>query len=119
VYDPNGARLISLRTADGTQSRCLALTGLSVNRTYSCAGAGEAVLNGARWLKGSATWHGSVAAYRALMTNHEVGHLLGQMHRGCTRSGRAAPVMMQQSKGLSGCRPNEWPLPYELRAIRF
>jgi hypothetical protein len=119
VYDPNASNLISLRTADGTERRCLQLVGQSVRRLYSCAGAREAVLNGDRWRLGSATLRLSVAQYRALMINHEVGHLLGQQHRGCSGAGRAAPVMMQQSKGLYGCRANEWPLAYELRSIRF
>jgi hypothetical protein len=119
VYDPHGSHLISLRTPDGTEDRCLDLTGQSVHRTYSCAGSGEAVLNSARWLHGSPTLALSVAQYRALMTNHEVGHLLGQRHRMCSGAGRAAPVMMQQSKGLYSCRANEWPLGYEIRSVRF
>ena len=120
VYDVRGPYLIALRTREVTERRCRALTGLSVNEHYSCATAWarEAVLNADRWLYGSPTWPGTVDQYRALLVNHEIGHVLGQGHRGCSGGG-PAPVMMQQSKGMGGCRANEWPLAYEIRSIRF
>lgn len=117
-YDPRGRVRVRVLSADATERRCLALTGKSVNRTYSCAGYNEAVLNADRWTRGSPRWSGTVGRYRALMVNHEVGHVLGQRHRGCARGTGPAPVMMQQSKGLGGCTPNEWPLDYEVRSIR-
>ena len=116
AYHPKGEYLVSLRTAAATEVRCLMLVGLSVRRTYSCAGAREAVLNARRWFTGSPTLKMSVARYRALLVNHEVGHLIGHGHRGCSSTGAKAPVMMQQSKGLAGCRANEWPLGYERAA---
>jgi hypothetical protein len=115
AYAPDGSLLIALRTPEATERRCRQLTGKSVHEYYSCAGANEAVLNADRWFHGSATWPGSVAQYRRLLVNHEVGHTLGQGHRGCPHPGAPAPVMMQQSKGLHGCRANPWPLRYELR----
>ena len=54
------------------------------------------------------------ATYRHMVVNHETGHWLGHGHLGCAGRGRPAPVMMQQSKGLAGCRHNPWPLPSEL-----
>lgn len=113
-YHPDGDYLISLRSAEHTESRCMDLIGLSVHAKWSCASAREAVLNAARWFNGSPTLNLSVGRYRALLVNHEVGHLLGHGHRGCSGAGEKAPVMMQQSKGLSGCRANPWPLPSEL-----
>ena len=44
-----------------------------------------------------------------MVVNHETGHWLGRGHAGCPRPGALAPVMMQQSKGLDGCRLNPWP----------
>lgn len=113
-YDPNGPLLISLRSASGTERRCLQLIGLSVNLTYSCGTSREVVINAARWFGGSPAWPGGVSDYRRMVTNHETGHALGLGHRNCPEDGAPAPVMMQQSKGLTfgghTCVPNPWPL---------
>ena len=121
-YDPDGPLLIGLRTPSSTEKRCMQLIGLSVNHYYSCAGSGEVVLNSDRWFHGSKFWPGPVAVYRQMLVNHEVGHTLGQHHRYCPRDGAKAPVMMQQSKGLTTngytCKPNPWPLGYEKTSLR-
>ena len=121
-YDPAGPLLVGLRTADSTERRCMALIHLSVNRYYSCATRSEVVLNADRWFTGSRSWPGTVSHYRQMLVNHEVGHALGQHHRSCMIDGNRAPVMMQQSKGLSAggntCTPNAWPLAYEKRSLR-
>jgi hypothetical protein len=121
-YDPSGPLLIALRTPASSERRCKQLIGLSVNFYYSCAGYREVVLNSDRWFKGSDYWPGPVAMYRQMLVNHEVGHTLGQRHRTCTRDGAPAPVMMQQSKGLTSngntCKANPWPLAYEERSLR-
>lgn len=86
---------------------------LQTNRRYSCYQAGRAVLNAGRWMKGTAGYRGRLAAYRRYMVNHEVGHGLGRGHSSCPRRGARAPVMLQQTKGLGGCRPGPWPLDLE------
>ncbi|WIX89998.1 DUF3152 domain-containing protein [Amycolatopsis sp. DG1A-15b] len=89
------------------------------------------VVNLARWLRGAHSYDGDLAGYRAYAINHEMGHALGFGHVGCPAPGAAAPVMMQQTFGLSNtylanlnraepgaatkvrpdgavCRPNPW-----------
>jgi len=78
--------------------------------TASCGGGDKAVLTMYRWLSGIPDYAGDRTAYRHYLINHEVGHVLGHGHVYCT-PGRLAPVMMQQTTGLHGCRPNAWPFP--------
>ena len=79
---------------------------------YSCANGGRAVLNLMRWRQGASSYR-FVERYRRYLVNHEVGHLLGHGHQSCPASGARAPVMMQQTKGVSPCRANPWPLSWE------
>ncbi len=84
---------------------------------WSCRAGRYVVINQLRWKYASPSWHGagkSLRDYRNLVVNHETGHWLGHGHLGCPGPGRLAPVMMQQSKGLAGCRHNPWPLASEL-----
>jgi hypothetical protein len=77
---------------------------------FSCYAGGRAVLNAMRWHDGAASYGDDLAAYRIYMVNHEVGHALGHGHRFACGSGGLAPVMIQQTKSLYGCRKNPWPL---------
>ena len=84
---------------------------------WSCRAGRFVVINQTRWKFASPSWNGagkSLRDYRHLVVNHETGHWLGHGHLGCPGPGRLAPVMMQQSKGLFGCRHNPWPLGSEL-----
>ncbi len=79
---------------------------------WSCRVGRYVVINQERWKHASPAWNaadGALRDYRHMVVNHEVGHWLGLGHSGCPGRGRAAPVMMQQSKGLDGCRFNPWP----------
>jgi hypothetical protein len=67
------------------------------------------VLNHRRWMLGAPAYGANVAAYRQYLVNHEVGHFLGHSHVGCPGPGRYAPVMLQQTLRLDGCRSNPWP----------
>lgn len=122
LYDPRGWRRagyafrlvadeqadveVVLASAELTDRLCAPLQTLAI---YSCAQGNRAVLNFARW-HGGAPAYRSLARYRIYMINHEVGHVLGRAHAYCSTPGAAAPVMVQQTKGVAPCRPSPWPL---------
>jgi hypothetical protein len=89
---------------------------------YSCQNGPVVAFNADRWRYATPEWTGDLATYRQMLLNHEMGHLLGMHHPPdpqCQGRGQVAPVMAQQSTELNGCRPNPWPLPYEVdRAAR-
>ena len=87
-----------------------------VGGKYSCQNGPVVALNADRWRTATRKWTGDLATYRRMLVNHEVGHLLGQHHPKvqCPGRGQVAPVMAQQSSELNGCRPNPWPLAWEI-----
>lgn len=99
-----------------SQARYLPSYSRVCSTTYSCRVGRNVIINLDRWRRGSPYFPGTLAQYRAMVLNHETGHWLGQGHATCPGPGRAAPVMQQQSKGLTGCRVNPWPLPREIEA---
>lgn len=74
----------------------------------SCQQGNRVVLNAKRWITGVSYYGDDLTNYRRYMVNHEVGHYLGRGHVQCPGKGRRAPIMMQQTKGLDGCRANPW-----------
>ena len=80
---------------------------------WSCRVGRYVIINQMRWrtrARRGTRPNKPLRAYRHMVVNHETGHWLGHGHLGCGGDGRLAPVMMQQSKGLDGCRHNPWPL---------
>ena len=84
--------------------------------TYSCQNGEIVALNADRWRSATPQWPADLAAYRTMLVNHEVGHLLHLHHPEpqCPGLGLPAPVMAQQSTSLDGCLPHPWPLQWEV-----
>jgi hypothetical protein len=115
-YAPTGAvnLIAKLATPKTTDRLCYPA---DTRGKWSCHAGGAIVINSKRWFDGSPSLDIPVSEYRALVINHETGHALGFGHSGCGGRGSIAPVMMQQSKGLSGCVANPWPLRSELSRL--
>ncbi|MBE7324266.1 DUF3152 domain-containing protein [Nocardioides sp. Y6] len=97
---------ILIATPATTDKLCAPLQTLG---RVSCRNGELVVLNGVRWIRGIPDYRGDLGGYRRYLVNHEVGHALGQSHVSCPGPGMRAPVMMQQTYGLQGCRRNPWP----------
>ncbi|WP_455569723.1 DUF3152 domain-containing protein [Streptomyces venezuelae] len=101
--------VIRIATPDTADALCLK-QGLRTHGELNCETADGVVVNLKRWMLGSPTFAGEPAEYRHLIINHEVGHEIGiRQHMGCPGPGKLAPAMMQQIKGLDGCRSNAFP----------
>ncbi|MFJ7987532.1 DUF3152 domain-containing protein [Streptomyces sp. NPDC096351] len=101
--------VVRIATPDTADALCLR-QGLDTGGELNCETTDGVVVNLRRWMLGSPTFAGEPAEYRHLIINHEVGHEIGmRQHMGCPGPGRLAPAMMQQIKGLDGCRSNAFP----------
>jgi len=111
-----------------SQQTARAICGFKIQFDASCWRSGRTVINIARWERGAVAFQGNVVAYQQYLVNHEVGHGLGFSHKPCTENGALAPIMMQQTWGVSNdylaalgtdnvpadgkvCTPNPWPYP--------
>ncbi|KFI58578.1 DUF3152 domain-containing protein [Bifidobacterium cuniculi] len=86
---------------------------------YSCRVGSDVIINKKRWDNGVEAWlkaGGTLADYRTMVINHEVGHALGHIdnEQTCAGEGQPAPLMQEQSMHLDGCKPNIHPLDSEL-----
>ncbi|WP_300767254.1 DUF3152 domain-containing protein [uncultured Bifidobacterium sp.] len=89
------------------------------SENYSCRVGDEVIINLTRWNHGVDSWldnGGTLARYRRMVIDHEVGHRLGHKDNEttCDAAGNRAPLMQEQSMNLRTCIPNEWPLDDEL-----
>ncbi|MBM0277919.1 DUF3152 domain-containing protein [Micromonospora tarensis] len=106
---------VYLATAS-TAGRMCAAGGVDIRvggRPYtSCRAPGQVIINLDRWRLSVPHFVSAgvpLDVYRTYVVNHEVGHQLGHRHERCPGAGRPAPVMMQQTLFLNGCRANPWP----------
>jgi peptidoglycan hydrolase-like protein with peptidoglycan-binding domain len=84
---------------------------------WSCRVGDRVLINEERWIGGTIGYPLPIDEYQSYVVNHEVGHWLGVDHRDCPGFDQLAPVMMQQSKSLDGCRPTVWPVPEEQQIV--
>jgi 5-hydroxyisourate hydrolase-like protein (transthyretin family) len=104
-----------------SQAKFVPSFGSPCSRYWSCRVGRYVIINQNRWRWGTPYFKkagGSLREYRAMVVNHETGHWFGLGHATCGGAGQPAPVMMQQSKGLHGCKPNSWPLGWEIAKVR-
>jgi hypothetical protein len=78
----------------------------------SCRAVGQVIINLDRWRLSVDHFVEAkipLSLYRQYVVNHETGHELGRRHERCPGQGDVAPVMMQQTLFLNGCKANAWP----------
>jgi uncharacterized protein DUF3152 len=90
--------------------------GYTLQVETSCYNSAEhrAFINVSRWVRGAVAYGADVVDYQHYVVNHETGHALGHGHVKCPKAGSPAPVMMEQTLGVTtpgvgACRPNPWP----------
>lgn len=92
---------------------------LGCSTFYSCRVGRNIIINDDRWRLGSPFLAMNLDDYQHMVVNHETGHWFELDHSDCPLTGQAAPVMMQQSKGvLNGCLPNPWPTSVEKLTVK-
>jgi hypothetical protein len=104
---------VILATPETTDALCAPL---QTRGRLSCRNGDLAVINAWRWANGASAYPDDLGGYRRYVINHEVGHALGWKHTSCPDPGALAPVMVQQTLGLEGCRSNPWPALADLAA---
>lgn len=103
---PSAARRIVLASPKTVDRLCAPL---QTRGKVSCRNGDVVAINAVRWAEGAKSYGNDLSGYRTYVINHEVGHSLGLAHQPCAAHGSPAPVMLQQTLGLEGCRKNPWP----------
>ncbi|MCR3749742.1 DUF3152 domain-containing protein [Lentzea californiensis] len=131
VQRVSGAASVRVRLT--SQQTARTACGFEIPVDVSCRDGNFVFLSAARWIRGAVAFLPDLHTYRTYMVNHEVGHAFGQGHQPCGVAGGPAPVMMQQTFGVSNdeivritggvpqgafipqdgkvCAPNGWPYP--------
>jgi hypothetical protein len=104
--DSDQAELHTYIVTPGTTDRLCAP--LQTRGEVSCQTGDRVVLNAKRWQLSAKSYGTDLVNYRRYLVNHEFGHYIGYGHVNCPGRGQLAPIMLQQTKGLDGCRKNPW-----------
>lgn len=74
-----------------------------------CVAGAKVVLAAVDWKTPAPVWGSDVTGFRRYLVNNAVGRFLDRPKASCTKAGRPAPVMADQTTDLKGCTPNPWP----------
>ncbi|MDX8036267.1 DUF3152 domain-containing protein [Lentzea sp. BCCO 10_0856] len=109
-----GTKTVALQRVEADQKPDFIVTLTSTKTTHTLCGkeipfetscwnpeSKRVIINVARWVRGAMVYGRDLAGYRNYVINHEVGHALGSGHAACPEAGAPAPVMMQQTFGVS------------------
>lgn len=112
IDDPVKADIRIVLATPNTVDRECAKVGLNTFGKLSCWNNANAMVNLYRMNNG-VDHMPDLETYRTYVISHEFGHGLGHGHitTPCADPNQLAPVMMQQSKDLRGCKANGWPFP--------
>lgn len=112
IDDPVKADIRIVLATPKTVDRECAKVGLNTIGKLSCWNNTNAMVNLDRMNNGVEHMP-DLETYRTYVISHEFGHGLGHGHitTPCANPEQLAPVMMQQSKDLHGCKANGWPFP--------
>ena len=113
IDDPVKADIRIVLATPRTVDRECAKAGLNTVGKLSCWNNRNAMVNLDRMNHGIDHMP-DLETYRTYVISHEFGHGLGHGHQTapCKDPNQLAPVMMQQSKDLRGCKANGWPFPH-------
>ncbi|WP_245744169.1 DUF3152 domain-containing protein [Lentzea fradiae] len=109
-----GTKTVALQRVEANQNPDFTIALTSTKTTHTLCGkeipfetscwhpqTKRVIINVARWVRGAMVYSRDLAGYRNYVINHEVGHALGSGHAACPENGAPAPVMMQQTFGVS------------------
>jgi hypothetical protein len=109
-----GTKTVALQRVEADQKPDFIVTLTSTKTTHTICGkeipfetscwdkpSKRVIINVARWVRGAMVYGRDLSGYRTYVINHEVGHALDNGHAACPEAGAPAPVMMQQTFGVS------------------
>jgi hypothetical protein len=95
----------------------IAGVGPECEKQTTCLSGSTLIIAAESWSDAPGGWKGGLAAYRAELINHEVGHWLGFEHASCSQA-TAKPILEAPTVILGGCSPQWYQLPAETQSAK-